>query len=321
MSFIIPSDSKLYGDGASIEVTFPTLTFTSDTWGVGCWVEHNSSASNKAFLSGTDWCLYVDSSDNLVFVYRDTGDVTRTKTSALTVPIATDTEIGFVVDETEETITVNVGTASEELTITTGQEIKSRDFKQAYYDGSGLTAGLYFDGAIWSVNPRDYNTSNLDRFYPMNEGAGQIFEDRLNADGSDVITNGGFDADTDWTYSAEWSIANGVLSCDYAGGSGSKVIRQNDVLSLDEFYYVSIECVSYTSGTFRIATGPDYSIVTTVGVLEAVIFSTAGDGFDGDIAFFGGVSDGLIASFDNVSAKLTTKGYAKKADDNDWVTA
>lgn len=114
----------------------------------------------------------------------------------------------------------------------------------------------------------------------------------------DVITNGGFDADTDWVKGVGWSIAAGVAS--HAAGTGS-ALGSTAAAKITATYLHVFTLLNYIAGTVtpragangtgRSANGTFTELITAAAA--TTIDFLAGSTFDGDI--------------DNVSAIEVTK--------------
>ena len=91
-----------------------------------------------------------------------------------------------------------------------------------------VVAVLAWTGATWAiVSGKAVNTPNL---------------------GADVVVNGDFDTDTDWTKGAGWSIAAGVASATAASSDLTAVVAP---LTLGQWYQVQFTLSSFVGGTVR----------------------------------------------------------------------
>ena len=124
--------------------------------------------------------------------------------------------------------------------------------------------------------------------------------------GTEKITNGGFDADSDWTKSSV-TISGGKAN--FSSG-GSTALYQDIGSSLTGLYKVTFEVTDYTSGTLKVYGGAQDSYsdteplsATAVGSYTAYIILVGS--FNGNIIFGGGSFTGSI---DNVSVKEVTSG-------------
>jgi len=106
---------------------------------------------------------------------------------------------------------------------------------------------------------------------------------------TELITNNGFDTDTDWTKGGGWSISDGVASCD---GTGD--LRQFPTLTPGNTYRLTYEITAITAGRIRARVGGtnNASDNSTLGFKteDFVAGSTANridirpvDGFNGSI--------------------------------------
>lgn len=71
--------------------------------------------------------------------------------------------------------------------------------------------------------------------------------------GGELVTNGTFDTDSDWTKGTGWSIANGKASSDGSGGSNN--LRQSNILTIGSTYKITITVSDYVSGNVEVSAG------------------------------------------------------------------
>jgi len=118
-------------------------------------------------------------------------------------------------------------------------------------------------------------------------------------EGADLVVNGAFAADSDWTKGAGWSIAAGVATHAGAGGAGD-LTASVAPLTAATWYKLTYDIANRTAGTLTAKTGTvsgparstnDSFIETNRASTTALAF-TATDPFDGDL--------------DNVVAKALT---------------
>ena len=74
-------------------------------------------------------------------------------------------------------------------------------------------------------------------------------------EGSDLVTNGGFDTDSDWNGSGSngWTISGGKASND--GTSGSNNLSQSGILVVGKLYKINITVSNYVSGNVQVSAG------------------------------------------------------------------
>jgi hypothetical protein len=116
--------------------------------------------------------------------------------------------------------------------------------------------------------------------------------------GSELVSNGDFSSDSDWTKGTGWTISGGVASCD-GSQSSSSALQSVDILTIGKVYEVTFTIVNISAGvitpragtngagTARSATGTYIEIITCAGTDD--LRMTASNNF--------------IGSIDNVSVK------------------
>lgn len=112
------------------------------------------------------------------------------------------------------------------------------------------------------------------------------------SEGANLITNGGFDADTGWTKQTGWTISNGVA---VSNGGVDQWIYQTK-LTVGKVYKITFTITEYTSGIVKIGAGNDRGLSrSSVGTFtEYVLCTSAG--------FVGLYSVGFVGKADNISA-------------------
>ena len=163
----------------------------------------------------------------------------------------------------------------------------------------------YKDGKVYSVLP-----SNGDGDFTFSRGSNAT---RVNKDGlietmplevsdTELVTNGGFDTDSDWIKQSNWTISGGVASSD--GSSG--YIKQNGVVTNGKSYQISFN-TTVSSGNFRAVTTADGSTYTpyisTSG--SYVFYMSPSSNLSGGLEF---VSNSFTGSIDNISIKEVLSG-------------
>jgi len=126
--------------------------------------------------------------------------------------------------------------------------------------------------------------------------------------GSELVTNGNFDTDSDWTKDSGWSIENGQAICN---GVGINSLQQSGITTTGKFYKLTFDIISKSSDDFLIIStnfGDTYvnGSSTSLGTNTFYINTTSGTG----IRFR--VADGTTLTIDNVSVK--------QVDPNDYWT-
>lgn len=113
------------------------------------------------------------------------------------------------------------------------------------YDKAGLVnipVG-YQDGFLYNIKPTD---NTLGFRFNRDSAATRVNEqgliEQVGYFGPELVTNGNFATDSDWTKGTGWSIANGRAS--YDGTGGTSFIRQNDVIEVGKTYKVTLEVLA-----------------------------------------------------------------------------
>ena len=143
------------------------------------------------------------------------------------------------------------------------------DFKDQYYLASGGSKTL----ANAVTHARSGNAVMTDGYGP------------------ELVTNGGFDSDSDWTKSTGWTISNGVAS---HTGSASGLTQSG--LTVGKTYAIEFDILNYRSNTLNVYAGTEFQGGFS-GNGRKLAIVTATD--NGNLQFYGG----LEASIDNVSVR------------------
>ena len=121
--------------------------------------------------------------------------------------------------------------------------------------------------------------------------------------GSELVTNGGFDSDTDWTKQTGWSISGGVANYDFT--SDAKYIRQT-LLSggfvSGKTYRINFEITSGTAYMYINSNGGSLISLNTYSVGSYSLYTTASAN-GSDLLIYGRNTSGSAFSIDNVSVK------------------
>ena len=119
--------------------------------------------------------------------------------------------------------------------------------------------------------------------------------------GEELVVNGGFDTDSDWTKQTGWTIANGVATCD---GTNLTQLYQTNVLTQNKTYKVTYSITSCTSGGVFAKLGNN-----TIGVTNSTVGTyTEYFNFTETNLSFHFRSSNFIGSIDNVSVKEDVSG-------------
>ena len=142
-----------------------------------------------------------------------------------------------------------------------------------------------------------YTTSTYNTGWMNGDIKGAFLSDTNDTDlvGGELVTNGTFDTDTNWTKGIGWTIGSGVAT--HAAGTGSDIV-QAGVLEVGKRYKLSVDvtAVNATSTLYVSGVGGYLSIATNVSVGSYEIEFTADTT---DLEFrAGGPFDGSV---DNIS--------------------
>lgn len=127
--------------------------------------------------------------------------------------------------------------------------------------------------------------------------------------GSEMITNGSFDTDTNWSKATGWSIANGVASADNI--SGKNLTQGNLGLVTNAVYEVIFTVATISSGSvlarFGGSTPVSTSAYTSAGTYKAILRANASN-----TTFAIRGQGGFTGTIDNVSLKLIEGNHARQ---------
>ena len=145
---------------------------------------------------------------------------------------------------------------------------------------------------FYSVLPSDgVGDFNFTRNSSATRIAPTGFIQEVGAFGSELVTNGNFDNNSDWSLGSGWSISGGNA----VGVTASGNLQQNIGVIASKQYKLTFNVTAYTSGSLSVDLGGS-SAQTTSGVgLKTFNFTTTSTG---NLRFYGGSFSGSI---DNVS--------------------
>ena len=116
--------------------------------------------------------------------------------------------------------------------------------------------------------------------------------------GPELVTNGDFATDSDWTKLGSWTIENGKLTT----SGGASLVYQNISSSVNKTYKITFEVSDYVSGEVTVGTGaalinPRGEYVSANGVYTQYLTKTDTN------QSFGIKPNNFIGSIDNISVK------------------
>ena len=95
-------------------------------------------------------------------------------------------------------------------------------------------------------------------------------------EGSELVTNGNFATDTDWSKDSNWSISNGSAS---ANGTSNNNISQSSIIpTLGKTYKITFEVLTISQGYFQARLGNELGVqANNVGVYTSYVTATTND--------------------------------------------
>lgn len=90
----------------------------------------------------------------------------------------------------------------------------------------------------------------------VNAPVSELYTEQSNGDwlGEELVVNGGFDTDSDWTKGEGWAIAAGVASCD-GTQTGSSNLAQGSILTVGSLVSITATVSNYTAGQVSLSAG------------------------------------------------------------------
>tara|TARA_B100000427_G_scaffold329071_1_gene343948 strand:- start:900 stop:4601 length:3702 start_codon:yes stop_codon:yes gene_type:complete len=240
------------------------------------------------FKSGHYWWMGRDSNNKLHAQHRDTSNNYRSNVSSSTITLGEWQHAVWTVVKGGQHLYLNgVLEASSSFT----GELSSGDF--AAYIGR-YSSGDYFTGEIAKVRYHNRVLSASDVAAAYN-GQSVPFE-YTGASGGELITNGAFATDSDWTKGTGWTISGGTASCD-GSQTGYSSLVQTKTISIGQSYRLKLD-LTRSAGSVNVWIGGNQNlgnIATTVTGQTYEFVAT----YSGNVQFEG--SSDFSGSIDNVS--------------------
>ena len=121
---------------------------------------------------------------------------------------------------------------------------------------------------------------------------------------ANIVTNGTFDTDSDWSKGSGWSISNGEAVCILGSGN----LQQDVSVTANKNYKVTFEVTDYTSGTLYVDLGGSTAQTTTSTGNKIFYFTTTSTN---NLRFYGGVFSGSIDNVTVAEVNTGLQGYWK----------
>ena len=189
----------------------------------------------------------------------------------------------------------------------------------AVFDGdkTGIVADLYNSGVPTNLA----STAGLEHWWRMGDATepdadgttggtnNYIFDQADKTLGSELVTNGGFSSDSDWTKGTGWTISGGVASIDGSQG-GSVNLQQNAGLVTGEVYEVTFDVVTRSAGQVRAIAGGNANGTwrSSTGTFTEYLKSTnnAFIYFKADSNFNGSIDNVSVKKLNGATATMST---------------
>ena len=123
--------------------------------------------------------------------------------------------------------------------------------------------------------------------------------------GSELVVNGDFATDSDWTKGTGWTISGGTANSDNSG-SGTRNLRQDDILEVGKTYEIKFD-LNITSGTLYLIFGG------TLGLSQSQSYTLTRTSTSTDLVFRNSIGN-FIGSIDNVSVKEVIENDVPRLD-------
>ena len=154
--------------------------------------------------------------------------------------------------------------------------------------------GSSFNGSVTNISVLEITE---DTNLPRINYEGFSYQDSL---GSELITNGSFESNSNWTTLGGWSIGGGSANC-----NGGSIMYTNGGIEVSKTYKVTYTIINYVSGNVRsifngTTTDANGTTRNANGTYTENVQST--DNASGTFSF-GAVAGSFVGSIDNVSVK------------------
>jgi len=266
---VFRDEKSLAFDGSNdyVETSF-VPNYTNIT--VSTWVKVLNNSATKPICAARDsandgFLFYMSGSETPTIKLNGTTSSGNAVTTNVWVHLLF-TWDGSTIKFYQDGILVDSDSKSGTMAITTAMEIGGESSNSYSYYGNISEVAIYSSALTINQVKTIYNgrepynhkegvaSGNLQAWYRMGDGSLDDFNligDETNATlGSDLITNGGFDADSDWTKD-NFSIGSGVATTSTNGAS----IEQSISISVGDVIKIVAEIKNYTSGSIRYYTG------------------------------------------------------------------
>ena len=190
-------------------------------------------------------------------------------------------------------------------------------------DGSYYLNGLFSPLNIFSAGEQGvwYDPSDFSTMFQDNAGTtpvtaveqtvGLILDKSKGLTlGTELITNGNFATDTNWTKGTGWTISGGVAS--FSAGTGSELTQTGRNFAANTTYKITFDMTQVSGGGFRFivdTTGSFVSSYFTTTASHTLVFSVGATSTRLRLGALGGAS----FSIDNISIKALAGTHASQS--------
>ena len=139
--------------------------------------------------------------------------------------------------------------------------------------------------------------------------------------GTELVTNGTFDTDSDWTKNTGWTIGSGTASCN-GTQTGNANLYQSGVITDLLLYKITYTVSNYSSGTVKsVPNGNTGGALRSANgtYTEIILANSGGDGkfyIQGNSAFVGSIDNISVKEINPLSVSIQMDGRMTYADTN-----
>ena len=285
------------------------FSFSETNHTISGWARLNDTSGSKALIdsrdAGTDGIIiYFNSSE--APIYRVNDSTITGSTSHLGEWV----HVVGTYDGTTQKLYINgalnqSATVSKTIAVTTSTKIGKNSYTGTnYMDGSIANVGIWnralsaseIESIYWKGQYADLKGTELTNLVSWYNLKDTVL-------GSNLVTNGDFATDSNWTKNTGWSIANGLASCNGSQG-GASFFYQDIGIVVGRKYKITFDLSNYSAGSVRVRAGSSASSPGVSGYYNAnssVEVELFGSG-SGAVFFFEGTTS-FTGSIDNVVVK------------------
>ena len=140
-------------------------------------------------------------------------------------------------------------------------------------------------------------------------------------EGAELVVNGDFATDTDWTKGTGWTISGGTANCD-GSQSGNTDLTQSIATSIGKQYKITYTVSNYSAGSIKIRLNSgNVSLSKSSNGTFAEVLSGQGGGFSlrADLDFIGSIDNVSVKEYTSADMDVTRATAATRVDENGLV--